>query len=705
MVGSLENKVNPLSDKIVNKASFRFSSNILRRLGEELTPDPSKGLIELIKNSYDADATQCKVELMNTNVPGGSIIISDDGNGMGADEIRDGWLVLGRSIKETEKRTKLGRRPVGNKGLGRLAALRMGADTTLTSIPVDNLDLEYSLDINWDRFESASMVDEVDLEIIETRHQRENEPGTIIMLDKLKDGLNLNDVKKLARAIILLADPFGDTPGGFKPVLKAPEFKDLETLVDRKYFNDAEFHLVASIDEQGFSKASAYDWGGNELFTAGHPDIRPRAKDKPYRCPAARFNFWVFLLSSDKFTSRSSSIGEIREWLRLFGGIHLYYNSLRVAPYGDEGNDWVGLNLLRAKNPEVRPSTNTSMGRVEVSDMTEVLKQKTDRDGFVENEAFEQLRTFTVDSLEWLARRRLGEAEKIRAKTRAEAPKKSDQAKEKVKINISAIEEESKRESLDNSFEQYTKTRDKEVDKIHKEVQLYRTLGTVGITSAVFAHESANNPLKVIALAIRTIRTRAKKYIADKYTEVLEKPINSILGSLDSLKVLANVTLSLLDYEKRRAGRINVHEVINEVISLYQPFLKDRVTTIKKEFDTGNPYLRGSIAAVESIISNLLNNSLVAFEQVPPRQRIIIIRTTIIDENVEIRVIDNGPGIVGINKNDIWLPGQTTTKRGTGLGLTIVKDAVTDMGGTVDAVEKGELGGAEIIVELPILGV
>ena len=69
-----------------------------------------------------------------------------------------------------------------------------------------------------------------------------------------------------------------------------------------------------------------------------------------------------------------------------------------------------------------------------------------------------------------------------------------------------------------------------------------------------------------------------------------------------------------------------------------------------------------------------------------------------------LRVLDNGPGIVGISKDDIWLPGETTRKNGTGLGLTIVRDTVSDLSGRVDAVERGEIGGAEIIVELPIIG-
>ena len=81
----------------IRKANFRFSSNILKRLGEELNPSASQGLIELVKNSYDADAKECVVVLDDVNNPGGNIHVHDDGIGMGRDEIINGWLVLGKS--------------------------------------------------------------------------------------------------------------------------------------------------------------------------------------------------------------------------------------------------------------------------------------------------------------------------------------------------------------------------------------------------------------------------------------------------------------------------------------------------------------------------------------------------------------------------------------------------------------------------------
>ena len=64
--------------------------------------------------------------------------------------------------------------------------------------------------------------------------------------------------------------------------------------------------------------------------------------------------------------------------------------------------------------------------------------------------------------------------------------------------------------------------------------------------------------------------------------------------------------------------------------------------------------------------------------------------------------MDNGPGIEGISVEDVWLPGKTTTEKGTGLGLTIVRDVVLDLNGSVDAVAHGELGGGKFIVTLPL---
>ena len=688
----------------MKKAPFRFSKDILLRLGEELNPSPDQSILELVKNSYDADARKCVVELINTDLPGGTIKIADDGDGLTGDDIVNGWLVVGKSTKSLTRRTRLDRIPSGNKGLGRLSALRMGSKVSLVSRPQKHPGKQYSLKIDWEKYEKVALVDDVSFNIIEKRALKGRKIGTEITIENLNHKISVLDAKKLARALILLADPFADDPEGFKPVLKVPEFSDLEKLVKNRYFIDAEYYLTASVDKNGIAVARVTDWRGKELFSADHDELSVKKKHKRYDCPTADFDFWAFILNKKTFLTRSSTLTEVRNWLQKIGGVHLYQNGLRVSPYGNPGNDWLGLNLRRVQSPEERPSTNTSIGRANVYDENEILVQKTDRSGFIESESFLELKRFTVDALEWMARKRLERAEIRRRKQRALAPKKSNKAK--VSLN-KAIEKSPKatQEELKKALKKYDKTKEDELQTLRQEVQLYRTLSTAGITAATFAHESTGNPIKVISNAVNRIARVGKEILANKYETTIKRPVELILKSIEAIKVLGNTTLSLVDHEKRRTGRVEIHKVINSVIAIYTPFLKDRGVKVHLELSNKKPYLRGTDAAIESIITNLLNNSLTWFEGTSRRKREIIIRTEIEGDTLILRVMDNGPGIEGINKKDIWLPGQTTRPNGTGLGLTIVHDTVKDLAGEVDVIEKCEIGGAEFIIELPIIGV
>ena len=127
---------------------LRFSPSILKRLGEELNPNPDHGLLELVKNAYDADARECTVRLIDTHEPNGTVLVADDGIGMNREAIEAQWLVLGQTTKSINVPTKLGRIPVGNKGLGRLAALRMGNLVSLVSRPEQEPRFAYELDID-----------------------------------------------------------------------------------------------------------------------------------------------------------------------------------------------------------------------------------------------------------------------------------------------------------------------------------------------------------------------------------------------------------------------------------------------------------------------------------------------------------------------------------------------------------------------------
>ncbi|MCY3972247.1 MAG: ATP-binding protein [Acidobacteria bacterium] len=687
----------------MKRAHLRFSSEILRRLGEELNPSLEKGVLELVKNAYDADARHCVVELLEAERPGGAVVVTDDGDGMSVDEIVNGWLVLGRSKKIEAATTPLGRTPAGSKGLGRLAALRMGSKALLKTRERIGEGEEHRLLIDWARFDAADVVEDVVLHIETSQRDPEVRNGTEVRVDNLKSGFGRMSVKRLARELILLADPFGDDPSGFRPDLKAEEYRDLEALVQARYFQDAEYHLEAAVDSNGLARASVKDWKGHTLFAACHEDlVRARGKRK-YECPPVLFNLWVFILNQQTFSTRRSSVSEVREWLREFGGVHFYYNGLRVSPYGNPGNDWLEMNLRRVRSPEERPSTNTSIGRVEVGDAGDLLVQKTDRSGFIEDEVFLDIRAFGQDALDWMARRRLVEAEKRRDEERVEAPKRSGAAAAQVEQAIGRAPGDV-RPNIEKAFQRYEKSRDREVRALQKEVQLYRTLSTAGITAVTFAHESSGSSIKVISHSVEAIARRAKQLVGDSYDKFLRGPVESIRTAVESVSVLGAATLRLVNHEKRRYARVDLHSVIEDSVALYGPFVRGRDVDLDVSLFDGAPYLRGSEAAIEAIVANLLTNSLAAFEDAGTRKRVLRIETSITSNRWILRVEDSGPGIVGIGLDEIWLPGRSTRRNGTGLGLTIVRDAARDLGGSVSAVAHGELGGAVLGVELPILG-
>jgi signal transduction histidine kinase len=682
---------------------FKFSPNILNRLGEELIPNPDQGIIELVKNAYDADATKCTVELFNTNNTGGSIVISDNGIGMDSDAINEGWLVLGRSKKAAREPTALGRLPVGDKGLGRLAALRQGSQVNLKTRPKNEPGFEYNLTINWDVFAGADVVEDVSFEV--QKKTTEKTQGTDIIIHNLKVKLGKAEIGRLARELLLLADPF-DNSVAFRPRLIAPGFSELEKKVNDKYFHAAEFHLQASLNAGGIAGARLLDWKGDVLFSAEHEQI----SSEIYQSVTAGFEMWIFQLNPqnflENFSAKNVSVAEVRNWLSEVGGVHLYHRGLRVKPYGDRADDWLNINLARARNPEVRPSTSTVIGRVIAIDPDDLLIQKTDRLGFIENEAFLELRRFAVDVLEWMAKERLKEIEKKREEIKQESRQDVEESKLLLERAIEESVPQENRAIFRKVVKQYETAKEREIEALRDDLQLYRSLATAGTTAAVFAHESSK-PVTLIEKIAKRIESQCQKLLPEEeYQKYLQKPVEMLYTSSSAWKRFANFPLHLLNKEKRRSRAVDVHGVIDETVELFQPFFDNAKIEIKKRKVDRAPSIRGSVALVEAILTNLMTNTINAFNVEGARNqgRQIIISTEIVGNWLRLKVLDNGLGIRDIELDKIWLPGVTTTPGGTGFGLTIVKDSVRDMGGKVRAIAQGELGGAEFVVELPLSG-
>ena len=680
----------------MSSASFRFSTDILQRLGEELITSFDQGIVELVKNSYDADARTCSVKLIDTRSPGGTVIVTDDGDGMSGNDIRGGWLVLGRSRKAPLIRTRRGRLPAGSKGLGRLGALRMGREVLLVTRPFNEPGVEYSLHLRWSDFERRDVVEDVELDI--QRSDSESPPGTRIVISGLKRATTLREVRALARELVLLADPFGD-PSGFRPELVVSEFKDLESLVRKAYFDDCVFRLVAHLDESGSASAQVFGRSGSLRWASQDGEF-----DTHYRAPAATFELWAFLLQGTSFADRSATVGEVRRWLEQVGGVHLYHRGLRVLPYGDPGHDWLSMNLHRVRDPELRPSTNNSVGRVVVVDEEAELLQRTDRTGFIENDAFNDLRRFATDALEWMHRKRVDEREEKRADAKRASEERAERAETNLKEEIGRLAPE-EQPAIRQATNELESARDSERTLLREELGLYKTLASVGTAVSVFAHE-IEGPVSSLTVSVRAIERRVRRALAADYESTVGSQIKAVSSSAELIARFTTLPLQMLKQSKRRRTILDVNKTVREAVEILHPYLTDARVETTCSWSDESASVHGSVADIEAIVSNLLTNAVKAFKRAdaPPRPRQLIVRTTVDDKHVIISVLDSGPGIQARLGDRIWLPGVTSDESGTGLGLTIVRDTVEDLGGRAQVVPQGELGGAEFIIGLPRSG-
>ncbi|MFI7302166.1 ATP-binding protein [Micromonospora aurantiaca] len=683
---------------------IRFAPEILARLGEELIPHADLGIVELVRNCYDAGAPSCSISLIDVDTPGGTIIVSDDGVGMTRAELDTGFLMIGRSMKARSPLTSNNRKKVGEKGLGRLAGLRLGYRVTVATRPLKEPGTEYKFMIDWNELDRAGSVDSIGLAI---EADPTSEPsGTTLTMTNLRNRFDEADIERLVRSLFLINDPFGAKAGGFRVTLKAPGYEHLTDRLEHGYFDQADYTIEAKLDANGHASATVTDWRGEVTDTFEHTDLARRRDGQPFAAPPCRFTFWHIKLSSEAFRQRGATVAfpVVRAWLQQIGGVHLYHRGLRVHPYGDKGHDWLELNLLRTRSPEERPSTNNSIGRVVVEGDSDLLIQKTDRSGFIENEAFRELKAFGMAVLDRVAtervRRRDDNREKRRQKTVA-AIEESRNEMEEVLEAISAPDSE--RERLNKVVAKLEDAVEQRAKLLQEDLNLYRTLGTVGTTAAVFAHESIT-PVGTVRTQAEVIESNGRALLSSEYEAHLGRSVERIRSAADVLMSSAMIPLGLVERTKRETRLLSANKAVADLLEVLAPRMTERKILLDQVLLAAPDELLSTVAAIEAIGANLVLNALRALSDVggpAPGERKITVRTSNANGRVVIEVFDNGPGIRGISTDEIWLPGQTTRADGSGLGLTIVRDVVADLKGVATVTANGEDGGAHFVISIP----
>jgi hypothetical protein len=177
---------------------FNISAAVVRQLGEELVTDEVTAVMELVKNSYDADATWVKIDVNSKESLDspkyhykndcGYISIADNGFGMTESDIVNGWMVISlsskRKMKALGEKTPAGRTPLGDKGLGRLSTQRLGSRLEMFSTYKTE---EHTNHVAFDWNDFTEDVALTDVPTIFAKTVKENNTGTILIVRNLKD--------------------------------------------------------------------------------------------------------------------------------------------------------------------------------------------------------------------------------------------------------------------------------------------------------------------------------------------------------------------------------------------------------------------------------------------------------------------------------------------------------------------------------------
>src|SRR5208283_863831 len=130
---------------------FEVSANLQKLIGEELISNDEMAFIELVKNAYDSGATVVVISVYQESLAADAYItVRDNGDGMSFDDFKKRFMFAGYSDRDAEAATAT-RIPTGEKGIGRFAADKIGAELIVTTKTADSSEA-LRVTIDWTAF-------------------------------------------------------------------------------------------------------------------------------------------------------------------------------------------------------------------------------------------------------------------------------------------------------------------------------------------------------------------------------------------------------------------------------------------------------------------------------------------------------------------------------------------------------------------------
>ena len=719
--------------------NFSVASELLRELGERLVGRQYIALAELIKNSFDADATKVEIRICDD-----SIEVSDNGHGMTYGDFSDRWMHVGSTHKLGEVVSPELRRPLtGSKGVGRLAVQFLARELVMTSVakptrvaPSASLQKLY-VEVDWEQATTSRELTEAQAFYNLTPPAGIGFPvgkrhGTRVTLNGLKHEWTADEFQKLAREVWFLQPPFRSASqtdrsekNGFQVSLftDVPDAEESFSTQMNRMQDLYRSRLVGKLSPAVERKTSAQRYIQLSVELERGPVSRyqypvPMSSGEQCFIEGLEFEIRIFNLSGRQ--AYSIPVQQARDYMNEWGGVHIYDAGFRIPSAGPDA-DWLRLEFdhahrlttskLLPKELNVPlglnhlPTNSRVLGVVNIDTAREARQAESDgresnrclqiqvtRDRLVANEAFTQLRDAVRFAIDYYSTRmsalRAQEAEDDRAAKRGvETPYSMVEnvwgVLEKHQEEIPALVADEIRTELDKTIEAVRQ----QSEWTRSQSGLLGAMATLGATAMAFDHQF-NQQLNVLEHHAASLEAAATEpQLIGAVGGIVDHIKQWIRDARDTRAIFSPISN---ETDRTAVGRFRAKAVVESMAGNVRAMLRG-VDLEVADVDPNLLLPAASYPAWMAIFNNLFMNASNATLDTATKR--ISVSSFVAGTLRGIRVQDTGVGI-DLNKADeLFQPlkrGLEISQErralgygGTGLGLAIVRMLANDLNADV----------------------
>lgn len=724
------------------KIRFNVNAYTAKLIGRENVSNLEGAILELVKNTYDADATKCILYYDEENK---ALYIMDNGVGMSEEVIERHWMTIGNSSKSTNFITKSGRVQTGAKGIGRFALDRTGDTCVMYTKNQESKDI-IQWKVDWRDFDRKENLTDITAEIDyfkgnlydningnkyldELLKKYFKDTGTIFKITNLREEWNIDLIKNIKKSLATLIPP--DIENEFAIYFFYEEQNEKEALIISENIDAYDYKIQFSVQNNGKTiikldrnefdfkdkldeviKKAKFKKEDKEYFLGKEKIINTTLADLIDNTETNSLGKFDGIIYFNKITMTKEDAKKYyykditgrKNFSDIFGGIKLYRDNFRVRPYGEKDSssyDWLLLGNRRAKSPAAishssgkwRVSADQISGVINISRMNVNLPDQANRQGIVETREFKLLKEILIEIISKFEEdrqyvgRKLNELyykEHETQQTQEEVREKAKKQEENKYGNKDGDKEDYKvdAEKVHKVFEE----KDEQIRDLQDENRMLRNLATTGIVVNQYIHETkeAVNNVGTNVMVVKELLTE------DRDIENAIKKITEAQKYVETMNSWYDVTLGSIRRDKRTMRYNDINSLISTQMNLWKKVLERQNIDI---IYTGEdiPDIKCFPYEIESIISNLIANSVYAFKGIKNKK--IYINLLESDGGIRIEYHDTGCGLLPEYKKqpDKILEALETSKRnrigektGTGMGMWIIAGIVNNYNGKID---------------------